>query len=55
MVTALGIVGVAADAAVAISVILALTASVASLPGGFVFAFYKLQTPPHEKENNHAA
>ena len=52
MVTALGLVGVSSDAAVAISVILALTASVASLPGGFLFVFYKLRDPSHNRSQS---
>jgi uncharacterized membrane protein YbhN (UPF0104 family) len=55
MVAALGLVGVSSDAAVAVSVILALTASVASLPGGFLFAFYKLRDPSLTTEGSHVA
>lgn len=54
MVTAFGIVGVTSEAAMALSVILALTGSVASLPGGVVFAVYKLKNPSIEMGGSHA-
>jgi hypothetical protein len=43
MVTAFGFMGIEPDAAMALSVILALTGSIASLPGGILFAVYKLR------------
>lgn len=53
MVTAFGIFGVAPEAAMALSVILALTGSVASLPGGILFVIFRSNNSATTREANH--
>lgn len=54
MVAAFGIVGITSEAAMALSVVLALTGTVASLPGGLLFAAFKLKGSSIAKNCRHA-